>query len=147
MKKRITRHPIPFNDPDGTPCVRVPLSDGRHFAELYADDYAGLLTQGVTGNWQYAVPNRISRKGQRGYVQCHVPRATPSRSGARCTALTVARLILGAPKGRRIYYRDNNTLNLRRDNLCLREGYAPLDREALRTIAAGVAEADHGRQA
>jgi len=146
MKKRNTRHPIPFNDPDGTPCVRVPLSDGRHFAELYAEDYAYLIALGVSGNWQHNVPNRITRKGQRSYVQCHVPLVTPSRSGARWTALTVSRLILGAPKGRRIHYRDNNTRNLRHDNLQLRGGYTRLDREALLPAAARAAEVDHERQ-
>src|SRR5690606_29589276 len=117
MKKQVNRHPIPFNDPDGTPCVRVPLSDGRHFAELYAEDYANLIDRGITGYWQHNIPNRISREGRRGYVQCRVRLATPTRTAARVTALPVVRLILNAPKGRRIYYRDNNPLNLRRNNL------------------------------
>lgn len=131
MKKRTTRHPIPFNDPDGTPCVRVPLSNGKHFAELYADDYAALIARGITGNWQHTIPNRLSRTALRSYVQCHVPRASPCDAGKHHTALTVSRMILDAPKGRRIFYRDNNTLNLRRDNLQLREGYTRLERDAL----------------
>ena len=131
MSKRTTRRPELFNDPDGTCCVRVPLGDGHSFAELYADDYAALLARGVSGNWQITVPNRLSRKRARRYVQCHVT-ITPAEPGGRpWTALTVARLIVDAPRGRKVTYRDDNTLNLRRDNLELADGYTRLDREAL----------------
>ena len=129
--KKLKRHAIPFRDPDGTPCVRVPLSDGYSFAELYAEDYDKLLDRKVSGNWQHNVPNRISRAKNRGYVQCHLPINGGALTGKHVTALTVARLIVNAPKGRRIYYRDNNTLNLRRDNLVLRDGYTRLDLDAL----------------
>jgi len=138
--KRTTRRPIYFTDPDGTPCVRVPLSNGRDHAELLADDYAALIARGVTGNWQHNIPNRISRDGRRSYVQCYVPRRTPSRKGNRWTALTVARLILDAPKGRRVRYRDGNTLNLRRSNLYLQDGFTRLDRDDLLTADAAWGE-------
>ena len=57
---------------------------------------------------------------------------TPAEPGGRPrTALTVARLIVDAPRGRKVTYRDDNTLNLRRDNLAQADGYTRLDREAL----------------
>lgn len=145
--KTLKRHPIPFRDPDGTPCVRIPLSDGRNFAELYADDYQALLERGITGNWQHNVPNRISRRSHRSYVQCHVPLNGRARSGGRMTAVTVARLIANAPKGRKVYYRDGNTLNLRRDNLRLRDGYTRLDLKALLALPKETIEASVGYEA
>lgn len=118
MTKRTTRAPIPFADPDGTPCVRVPLSNGRDHAELYADDYAALIAGGVEGNWQCIIPNRISRRGQRAYVQGWMPAARPpvDKPNKR-TARTIAPRIVGALQGQRVHYRDGNTLNLRRCNL------------------------------
>ena len=119
-----TRHPAPFTDPDGTPCVRVPLANGRDHAELYADDYADLIARGVTGNWQAAVPNRVSRSARRPYVQCFIPTTYARPGGLRWTTQTVARLIAQAGNGLRVRYRDGNTLNLRRCNLEIAHGYA-----------------------
>jgi len=70
---RITR----FTDPDGTPCVRVLLSDHISTVELYAEDYDWLMAQGVTSSWQAAVPNRKTRKRLRIYVQSRNPHKTP----------------------------------------------------------------------
>lgn len=118
MAQKATRRPVPFTDPDGTPCVRVPLGNGRDHAELYADDYAALIRGGLTGNWQLNIPNRISRRAQRAYVQCHMPAVRQRADDPnKLTAQTVARRIIGALPGQRVHYRDDNTLNLRRCNL------------------------------
>jgi len=106
---RITR----FTDPDGTPCVRVLLSDHQTTAELYAEDYEWLIEQGVTGRWRFVTPNQNAQK----YVQCNT--SIPYHA-----TLTVARLLTLAEQGQQVRYLDGNTLNLRLDNLRCADGGA-----------------------
>jgi len=122
-----TPHITRFTDPDGTPCVRVLLSDHISTAELYAEDYDRLIEQGVTDRWQAAVPNRKTRKRPRIYVQSRNPVPYPMRKGRQDSCQMVARLVVQAGQGERIRYHDGNTLNLRSDNLRLSEGYARRD--------------------
>jgi len=130
---RVTR----FTDPDGTPCVRVLLSDHTSTAELYAEDYDRLIEQGVTSSWQAAVPNRKTRKRLRIYVQSRNPVPYPMRKGTQDSCQMVARLLVQAGRGEQVRYHDGNTLNLRSDNLRVTEGPARRDSVVILDALAG----------
>jgi len=50
---RITR----ITNPDGTPCVRVLLSDHQIAAEPYADEHDWLIEQAITDRWNFPIPH------------------------------------------------------------------------------------------
>ena len=107
----ISRDPIRTTDADGTPVVRVPLAKGRGVAVLHAKDFDELMRLGITRRW-----NRNVAGPGYSYVRCKPPR------GVNCgTLLSVSRLIMEAPPGMCVRYRDDDRFNLRQDNLYLAE--------------------------
>jgi len=44
-----------FTDPDGTPCVGIPLSKHQPAAEPYADEYDWLMEQTITDRWYFPI--------------------------------------------------------------------------------------------
>lgn len=85
----------------------VPLAGGRGMARLDAEDYLRLRAAGISDQW-------MLNAGKHGkgpaYVRCAV-RGKPGE------AATVARLIVNAPKGRIVRYRNDDRMDLRRQNL------------------------------
>lgn len=119
-----TRTPIPFEDEDGMSCLRVPVNDhGTICAIIYKDDY-DLVTQehGITPIWSYQ-----QNGGKRRYVVFTTPQVRDEPSGS----MVVARLILDARRGQRVFYLNNSTLDLRRPNLELREVGGRSDHDAV----------------
>lgn len=110
--KRIKRTPTYTRDHDSREIVRVPLCNSKHAARILAVDFDRLRTTGVSDQWT------LNGVGEYQYVRCPVSENVGDLD-------TVARLILHAPPGRIVKYRDGNRLNLRRDNLVLVPGYAP----------------------
>ncbi len=132
MHIRHYRNPETFIDPDGTLCVRIPLANGKGEAEAYADDYANLLRKGITGNWHLNIHRDSIGRVLHRYIQCPAPTLRTRPNGRQFANQTVARLIAGIGRGRRISYADGNPLNLRRNNLQVVDGYARYNIDALR---------------
>lgn len=107
----ISRDPIRTTDADGSPVVRVPLAKRRGVAVLDADDFDELMRLGISPRWcrNVAMPGYA-------YVRC-----TPPRHMNCGTLLSVSRLIMAAPPGMCVRYRDDDRCNLRRSNLYLAE--------------------------
>lgn len=103
------RAPILSTDPDGTPIITVPLTNG-YAATLYLEDWERITTL-YGPNWQ-------SLSNGRGRVYASAkrhPDADPM--DPRIGPITMARAIVGAKLGEIVRYRDSNTMNLRRTNL------------------------------
>jgi hypothetical protein len=135
-------------DKDGVPVATIPLVGTDRRAKVTHEDFLRLKAAGLEWLW-----NRSGNANKgRGYVTV---RAT--LDGQRFTVV-VARLILEAPPNMRVKYRDENSFNLRRDNLYLhptarkpvprdmRGLLPPLTEEAKAEIAR-VIEARKARQA
>jgi len=111
----ISRDPIRTTDADGSPVVRVPLAKGRGIAVLNAEDFDELLRLGITARWC----RNVAGPGY-AYVRCAPPRDLNFGS-----LLSLSRLIMEAPAGVCVRYRDDDRCNLRRSNL-----YSADDRRA-----------------
>ena len=94
----------------GTTIVRVPLGpDAKHHCELEIADWQALLMAGYSGNLNYVRPKDSTK------IYPIVP------SKAKNIHQIVARVILKADKGTRVFYRDGNPCNLRRSNLQIKK--------------------------
>lgn len=96
------RQPLYGTDDRGLPVVRVPLSGLDAHATLDAADYETLMARGVSPNWSF--DGRIVRAGFR-------PHNTQR----------IARLIMDPPGDHQVRHRNRNALDLRRDNLFLKQ--------------------------
>ena len=92
----------------------VPLSrNGEHSATIDLEDYELLMSLGVSPNWQCTGGSVVAR----------TPKGT----------MLVGRILMDAKRGQQVRYLDGNPLNLRRDNLTIKQGGFSLrnDRECL----------------
>ena len=85
-------------DDRGRPVVRVPLASITAHAILDADDFDALMARGVSPNWSF------SKKT----VRAACPQLNTQR---------IARLIVNAPEGHAVRHKNQNGLDLRRENL------------------------------
>ena len=91
--------------------ARVPLQTGQYALASVAD-YNALMLAGVSDQWF------LHSNGQRhSYVRT-------TMVGHGDTLFMVARLIVGGEYGTRVRYQDGNSLNLRRSNLIVRDGFS-----------------------
>jgi len=91
---------------DGGICVSVPLArTGANEAVLDLQDYNELISLGLYPNWSLLGRN-VSARGPLGL------------------RLLVARILTDARPGEVVWYRDGNPLNLRRQNLGIKEGFS-----------------------
>lgn len=87
--------------PDGS--VHVPLArNGEAEATIDFEDYQYLVSLGVSPNWQQSGRSVSAR--------------TPKGN------MLVGRILMDAKAGQRVQYKDGNPLNLKRDNLSIRDG-------------------------
>lgn len=107
MKLSTKRTPEFYTDACGTGRARMPLSKAGTFAVLDATDMQALLTMGVSPNWFI---------NKRGYVAVNIPRIGP---------FPVARLVMGAGDGERVFYTNGDKLNLQGDNLRITDKHSP----------------------
>ncbi len=106
--------PVKITHQRGEYLVHVPLSrNGEKEATVSYEDYHTLLSLGVSPNWQLTGGSVVAR--------------TPIGQAL------IGRILMDAKKGQQVRYKDGNSLNLRRDNLMLRNGGFSLrnDREEL----------------
>lgn len=92
---------------DGKLLALVPLAGDRGTARLDAEDYHRLRAAGVSDQWTL----NANSKGTL-YVRCPM-------HGKPGDLATVARLIVNAPAGRIVRYRNGDRLDLQRRNLCV----------------------------
>jgi hypothetical protein len=118
---RTTPHPLtrrlvatPCTDTDGRDIVKVGLwgKSGRE-VRLFPEDFQALTDRGYAHGWR-AFPGKAAQD----------VRVVFSVRGKQ-QSLSLRRIIMGAGKGERVYVRDRNPLNLRRDNLILDRGSGP----------------------
>ncbi|WP_349956952.1 hypothetical protein [Rhizobium sp. ZPR3] len=101
-------------DADGAEIVRVYLRDGQ-FATVLANDFAGLMSLGVSPNWFF----NKDGDGKNPYVRASLSIA----NGWTGNLVSIARLVRPVPFGGiTVRYKDGSTLNLRRDNLFVSQG-------------------------
>ncbi|MBY5973673.1 hypothetical protein KUV28_15045 [Ferrimonas balearica] len=106
--KRQARWPVPCVDEDGKDCYLVPLNDRRDVHALVEmADYWSARDSGADGLWY---PNRSNGFT---YVQTDAPLQDRKPGGK----ITVSRLVLNLPGGKRVSVRNGNGLDLRRKNL------------------------------
>jgi hypothetical protein len=96
------RAPVPGTDERGRRVYRVPLAKVGVSAIVDAGDYDDLIASGISGSWSWC-----------GGTVVVGSRAENTRR--------VARLIMNPPEGHRVYHRNRNGLDLRRDNLVLKK--------------------------
>lgn len=107
---RPKRKPRHTTDDQGQPVVLVPLLRWSEPAIVDAEDFARLMSLGVTDQWRIlSAPN-----GGPPRVVCDWRRHD----------VTVARLVMEASEGQRVRMRNGTTTDLRRANLLLARGYA-----------------------
>jgi len=88
-------------DADGlTPIVLVPLNNSDQKVTLYETDFEALLQKGLLPNWRLS-SGKVLERG---------------------SPISVARLVADAKAGEKIYLKDKNPCNLRRDNLLIASG-------------------------
>ena len=105
----------------GTDTVLVPLDDdGRRFAKVDAKDYHTMIEGGLTTKWN---ANSNGKWGKL-YVRCSV-------TGVHGRKVSVARVILGLSKGQVVKYKNDDTLDLTRQNLIIGNGRAKRDDNSL----------------
>ena len=109
--KKIKQQAVPeFTiDAEGQELAHVALAGSTERATMYAEDYRRIVGANWSLHWSFTSTGREHK-----YVLVN---ARSAEGHAR--TLTVARLVVDAPRGRRVYYADGNRLNLRRDNLSL----------------------------
>lgn len=118
--------PVKITHQRGEYLVRVPLSrNGEKEATVSYEDYHTLLSLGVSPNWQLTGGSVVARTTQR------VLEGPEVRTQGR--QVLIGRILMNAKAGQQVRYKDGNSLNLRRDNLMLRNGGFSLrnDREEL----------------
>ncbi|MGX5736065.1 hypothetical protein [Bosea thiooxidans] len=101
------RAPVPGTDEQGRRVYRVPLAKARVSATIYAEDYEALIAQGISGSWSWHTDARAVVVG--------------TREGDTRRTHRVARLIMNPPDDHRVYVKNRNALDLRRDNLVVRK--------------------------
>jgi len=111
MSSKPKRSPVYTQDRDGKAIVLVPLANHAQPAKLFPEDLELLSSSGLGMAWTFN-PAGNGTPYVRAYANVHGK------------LVTVARLILGVGRGRRVQYRDGDRLNLRRDNLVATQGYA-----------------------
>ncbi|TNC93813.1 MAG: hypothetical protein FD119_3732 [Stygiobacter sp.] len=116
MTTKPDRRPVFTMDRDGRDIVLVPLANHDHPAKLLKEDFERITSKGVGTFWTF---NAVGQ----GYAYVRCPNPDRPLSPGR-SLLTVARVITGAGRGRRVQYRDGDRLNLRSDNLTTSSGYA-----------------------
>lgn len=92
------RTPVAGTDERDRHVYRVPLPNVGVSALIYPDDYNNLIAAGVSGSWCWNGKSVV----------------VGSRSGG---TRAISRLLLNSPAGHRVYTRNGNNLDLRRDNL------------------------------
>lgn len=101
---------------DKTAMVTVALANVRlqtgHVAQLDLEDFNRLMRGGFSDQWFLH-----SNGGRNSYVRT-------TQAGVKDKLFTVARLIVGGTWGTRVRYRDRNSLNLRRSNFKVGEGFS-----------------------
>lgn len=110
------RRPVFTTDWDGRDIVLVPLANHDQPAKLMKEDFERITAKGVGIFWT------LNNNGTGpAYVRAPAPgkHLSPGR-----TLITIARVITGVGRGRRVHYRDGDRLNLRSDNLTTAIGYA-----------------------
>ena len=119
----IAKHPIPFTDEHGLPCLRVPMSNAHGvFAIVDQHHFETLRALGLTRSW-FLNGNGTGKR----YVRTPVP----AEGRPKGTILLVARLIIGAGPGTVVRYGNGNPLDLRFSNLAWRKGKSKRTDEAL----------------
>lgn len=110
MKQQQKQQPLPeFTiDAEGHELAHVALANSNQRATLYAEDYRRLIDAGFSRHWSLTGTSRRGRM---------YPTLYAYDTSGRIRAVTVARLILGVPSGRRAEPIDGNALNMRGDNL------------------------------
>jgi hypothetical protein len=88
-------------DEDGTPLTRVPLTNTDQTAVLFQQDFNFLIKKGLNPRWRLS-NNQVLESG-RGRVP-------------------ISRLIVDAKVGEKVYIKDRNPCNLKRNNLVVTSG-------------------------
>lgn len=113
MKANRRPDPIRCRDDSGREIVKVATdAEGRRWATLYADDFDRLAMMGLSRTWFF---NHSG--GGYWYVKAHAPSASGS-------LVSVARLILEMGPKEVVRYLNGDHLDLRRENLGVRSGWA-----------------------
>ena len=102
------RKVIRMIDPNGDPVVKVPLANSELLATVDSESYDKLIESGVSTNWNL---NKASQNNT-GYVRCAL-------NGSR---VCVARLIAGAKPRENVHYLNDDSLDLRFENLYVAKG-------------------------
>jgi len=102
------RKVIRMIDPNGQPVVKVPLANTELFATVDSASYDKLIETGISSNWNF---NKASPENS-GYVRCAL-------NGSR---VCVARLIVQAKPRENVHYLNDDTLDLRIENLYVEKG-------------------------
>jgi hypothetical protein len=98
------RAPVPGTDEQGRRVYRVPLAKARVSATIYAEDYDALIARGISGSWSWHTDARAVVVGTR-----------------ESNTQRIARLIMDPPEDSRVYVKNRNALDLRRDNLVVKK--------------------------
>jgi hypothetical protein len=108
MKQKQQALPEFTIDVEGRELAHVALANSNRRATLYAEDYRRLIDAGFSRHWSLTGTSRRGRM---------YPTLYAYDADGRDRAVTVARLILDAPRGRRVEPIDGDALNMRGDNL------------------------------
>lgn len=115
MNKKILRPPYTDRDMDGVVIYRVPLAGTNLEAKILPEDWHSLVDSGASPNWYF-------NGGGVGFGRVTNGKVRTER---------IARLILGITDPKTYArFRDNNPLNLRRDNLYAYRCKTPAERDA-----------------
>lgn len=95
-------------DQRGRTIVLVPLANHLRPARLLLADFEALKTRGVSDQW-------TMNEARPGHCYVRASAVAPAR-----TLVTIARVLLAAPPGRLIGYRDGDRTNLLRENLYIK---------------------------
>lgn len=137
--KKMQQAPTTYStDANGNRLAHVALSGTDQRATLYADDLERVLAEGWSPFWSW------SNVGSR-YRYVLVCAGAPG-SGRR-RSMTVARLLAGAGKGRRVEYIDGDRANLRRDNLRIVKGGGCAHTPALAVLPRGAKQTEPNKRA
>jgi hypothetical protein len=111
MKHGIHRDPTFVRDRHGRAIALVPLAGGGGVACVLREDLEAIRAAGVTDQWHLS---------DGGYVSAALPHFDGWRAYHDPGGVIVARLVARAQPGWIVSYRDDDKLNLCRDNLRLR---------------------------
>lgn len=126
-RKHQHREPL-FVELDGEKLVYVPLYNHDQPAILDAQDFVRLMEEeGMSGQWWYHESVKTPTQRYRYVVGVRKGNNNP---------VQVARIVMGAKKGDRIRYRNNDTRDLRRSNLLFQHSKGPhVSRAWLKQVA------------